>query len=390
MKKIIYNGNIVLDGQTQYDQGYIVIIDDKIAAIGKEDGYKQYADGDGELIDAHGLYVLPGFIDIHMHGAKGKDLIEGTKEAVATVAKNIVKDGCTSFMASLTVVDHTRMLAILDRYAKIEPIENGANLLGVHAEGPYISKEYKALMDERYIKDPSIAEFSEMLEHAKGRLKIMTVAPELRDMAKFIAYAVSKDVVIMLGHSNATAKEVSNAVKAGASGFTHLYNAMSQHLHRDPGCVTGAMIETDTFAELICDGFHVNEEVVLATYKQFGAKRIVMITDAMLGKDMPDGEYIFSGLRCEKAGKHVRVKATGRIAGSAYGMSDMVKSMMNICHCSIKEIVQMACINPSIVAKVDNHKGSLAPGKDADIILMDHEADIKRTFVRGKLAYTKQ
>ena len=390
MKKIIYNGTIVADGKTQYDQGYIVITDDKITAVGKEDGYKQYVDNNVEFIDTNGLFVLPGFIDIHLHGAKGKNLIEATQEAVATVAKNIVKDSCTSFMASLTVVSLAQMLTNIDRYASMEANEAGANLLGVHAKGPYISKEYKALMDERYIKDPSIVEFTKMLDHAKGRLKIMTVAPELKDMPKFIAYAVSKDVVIMLGHTNATAKDVSNAVKAGASGFTHLYNAMSQHLHRDPGCVTGAMIETDTFAELICDGFHVNEEVVLATYKQFGAKRIVMITDAMLGKDMPDGEYIFSGLRCEKVGKHVRVKATGRIAGSAYGMNDMVKSMLNICHCSIKEIVQMTCINPSIVAKVDNHKGSLAPGKDADIILMDHEADIKRTFVRGKLAYAKQ
>ena len=169
-----------------------------------------------EFIDAHGLYVLPGFIDIHLHGAKGKDLIEATQEAVATVAKNIVKDGFTSFMASLTVVSLAQMLTNLDRYASMEANEAGANLLGVHAKGPYISKEYKALMDERYIKDPSIEEFTKMLDHAKERLKIMTVAPELTDMTKFIAYAVSKDVVIMLGHTNATAKDVSNAVKAGA------------------------------------------------------------------------------------------------------------------------------------------------------------------------------
>lgn len=387
MKKILYNGHIIIDGKTEYDKGYIIIDGEKIEKAAADDEYLSLSRDEYEWIDVKGSYIIPGYIDIHMHGAMGKDFIEGTKDALEVVAKNIVKDGTTSFCASLTVVSQQELLSIFDGYADIDAIKDGANFLGIHSEGPYLSPEYKALMDERYLRDPSIQELDEMLEHANGKLKIMTVAPERQGMDTFIPYAVKHNVTIMMGHTNSNARDVCAAVACGATGFTHLYNAMSQHLHRNPGCVTGAMIEKNTYAEMICDGFHVDPDVVLATFRQFGAERIVMITDSMLGKGMPDGVYTFSGLQCKKTGKHVQVIETGRIAGSAYGMDDMVRSMVSICKCSMKDIVQMACVNPSIVAKVNKSKGTLYPGKDADITVLDKDLLVKRTFVLGSQVF---
>ncbi|MBQ8856749.1 MAG: N-acetylglucosamine-6-phosphate deacetylase [Lachnospiraceae bacterium] len=384
MKKIIHNGTLIIDGSSRIENGYLITEDGKIQEVGR--GPAPECDN-AEFIDAQGNYILPGFIDIHIHGAMGKDLIEGTQKSVDAVATNVIKDGCTSFMASLTVLSHEEMLHTLDGFSKVEAVENGAHFLGVHEEGPYLSEKYNALMDLRYLRDPSISEMKEMIEHSGNRIKIMTVAPERNGMEEFITYLKDCGITVMIGHTDAKPEDVHMAVKAGAKGFTHLYNAMSQHLHREPGCVTGAMIETDSYAELICDGFHVNKNVVIATYKIFTPKRLVLITDAMLGKGMPDGDYTFSGLSCYKEGKHVRVKETGRIAGSAFGMNDAVACIREFCQASMNDIVQMACVNPSILANVSDQKGTLTVGKDADIIIMDNENQIKTVFVSGKEVY---
>lgn len=384
MRKIIYNGTLILDGFSRIDNGYIILNDGVIEKIA--DGPAPVLENT-ETIDACGNYILPGFIDIHIHGAMGKDFIEGTQEAVDAAAMNVVKDGCTSFMASLTVLSHEEMLNVLDGFSNVTPVENGAHFLGVHEEGPYLSEKYNALMDLRYLRDPSIEEMKEMISHSGNRIKIMTVAPERKGMREFISYLTEHEITVMMGHSDAKPADIRMAVSSGSRGFTHLYNAMSQHLHRNPGCVTGAMIETDTFAELICDGFHVNTDVVRATYQMFTPKRLVLLTDAMLGKGMPDGNYIFSGLDCYKKGKHVRVKETGRIAGSAFGMNDAVLFVKKNCQASMNDIVQMACVNPSVLAQVSDTKGTLAVGKDADLVILDEEIQIKHVFVSGKEVY---
>lgn len=386
MRKIIHNGTLILDGILRIENGYIVINDGVIEEIGEGPAP---AFEDTETIDACGNYILPGFIDIHIHGAMGKDFIEGTQEAVDAAAMNVVKDGCTSFMASLTVLSHEEMLNVLDGFSNVTPVENGAHFLGIHEEGPYLSEKYNALMDLRYLRDPSIEEMKEMIAHSGNRIKIMTVAPERKGMREFISYLTNHGITVMMGHSDAKPSDIHNAVEAGAKGFTHLYNAMSQHLHREPGCVTGAMLETGTFAELICDGFHVNTDVVRATYQIFTPKRLVLITDAMLGKGMPNGDYVFSGLNCYKEGKHVRVKETGRIAGSAFGMNDAVLFVKKNCRASMNDIVQMACVNPSVLAQVSDTKGTLAVGKDADIVILDEEIQIKHVFVFGNEVYRK-
>ena len=220
-----------------------------------------------------------------------------------------------------------------------------------------------------------------MMEHS-NQIKVMTVACELEGMDTFIPYA-SNFITCMIGHTNSTAQQALHGLKLGSKGFTHLYNAMSQHSHRNPGCVTAAFL-SDAYSELICDGFHVHPDIIKATYKILGPQHIVLITDASLCKGLPDGEYIFSNLPCVKKGNTVRVKETGRIAGSAISMLDAIQNMKKFCNCSINELVEMACINPADCCNIKN-KGKLEKGYDADLIFLDESLNWKGTMISGKL-----
>lgn len=338
-----------------------------------------------QVISQKGMNLLPGLIDIHLHGSYGYDFIRDPQTAVDHVAKGLVREGTTSFLASLTVIAHEELYALLQDYARVVQPADSAHFLGVHSEGPYLAKEYKALMDERYLRDPSIEECREMQQAAGGLLKVMTIAPERKNSAQLIA--AFPELSFMIGHSAASCEEALAGLAAGAKGFTHLYNAMTQHLHRSPGCVSAAFVDDHAYCELIVDGFHVNPYVVQATWKILGAKRMILITDAMLGKGMADGDYVFAGAKCRKQGNTVQVKATGRIAGSAITMLDAIRNMRRYCHCQWEDLVQMACVNPAVIAKATQQKGTLEKGKDADFILLDDELRLISTYVMGKEVY---
>ncbi|MDD6467595.1 MAG: N-acetylglucosamine-6-phosphate deacetylase [Erysipelotrichaceae bacterium] len=383
-KVCIHNAILVVDGEQLLNGGAIVFSDNKI--IGIYDRWENQVPVD-QLIDANGNYVIPGMIDVHIHGAMGQDFIRPSQNCVDVVAKNLVKDGCTSFFASLTVESHEETCQILDVLGQVKQPENGANYLGIHAEGPYLSAQYKALMKEEYLRDPNLKEFDEMQQAAHGKLKYMTFAPEREGSEELVRKATAQGVHCMIGHTNARVSDVQRAYEAGSVGFTHLYNAMSQHTHRNPGTVTGAFLQKNMMAELISDGFHVDPAVVKVTYDSFGPKRIALITDAMLGKDMPDGEYVFSGLHCIKKGKTVQVKETGRISGSCIGMNDAIVRMQQYTGCSINDLVQMACVNPSYLAQVSDKKGTLESGKDADIVMLSKELEVLMTIVSGNILF---
>lgn len=386
MRKLIKNCILVCDGKKQF-KGSLLIEDSKI---------KQYYHADellpewDEVIDGKGYYLLPGLIDIHLHGSYGYDFIRNPQKAIDAVSKGLPSEGTTSFMASLTVVSHEELCSLLSEYKNVKQSEDSAIFLGVHSEGPYLSQEYKALMDETYLRDPSLIELNEMIESAGNCLKIMTIAPERKGIESFIPEAIKNDITLMVGHTACTCEEAEKALQLGVTGFTHLYNAMTQHLHRNPGAVTAAFLHPEAYCELIVDGFHTHPDTVRATWKLLGPKQITLITDAMLGKGMKDGEYVFSNLNCRKTGSTVQVIETGRIAGSCITMKDAIKNMKKYTDCTINDIVQMACINPSIVAKVNNHKGSIEIGKDADLILLDENLDLQATIIQGKILYQKE
>ena len=380
MKTLLKNGKIIIDGQREIHSGDILFDETGIINFGEHLEEKE----DYEVIDVQGNIIQPGFIDIHMHGAIGKDFVIG-KEAVNPVGISLLQDGTTGFLASLTVLSHEEELKVLKSLK--DATSEGAEYLGVHMEGPYLSKEYKALMNETYLRDPVILELDEMLE-ANPNIKVMTIAPEREGMEEFIPYLVRKSIVPMIGHTASSTKEALRGLDLGAKGFTHLYNAMSQHTHRNPGCVTAALEHKNSYKELIMDGFHNDVEVVKASWRILGPEEIIMITDCMLGKGMPDGEYTFSELRCRKVGNTVRVIETGRIAGSAISMNDAARFVKDNCNATARDIVQIGCVNPANLLKLDN-VGTLNLGNKANIAVFDDNYNTKMVYVNGVRKWQK-
>lgn len=381
MKTLLKNGKIIIDGQREIHSGDILFDETGIINFGEHLEEKE----DYEVIDVQGNIIQPGFIDIHMHGAIGKDFVIG-KEAVNPVGISLLQDGTTGFLASLTVLSHEEELKVLKSLK--DATSEGAEYLGVHMEGPYLSKEYKALMNETYLRNPVISELDEMLEANPKNIKVMTIAPEREGMEEFIPYLVRKSIVPMIGHTASSAKEALRGLDLGAKGFTHLYNAMSQHTHRNPGCVTAALEHKNSYKELIMDGFHNDVEVVKASWRILGPEEIIMITDCMLGKGMPDGEYTFSELRCRKVGNTVRVIETGRIAGSAISMNDAARFVKDNCNATARDIVQIGCVNPANLLKLDN-VGTLNLGNKANIAVFDDNYNTKMVYVNGVRKWQK-
>ncbi len=386
MNLLIFNVHIICDEKTSF-HGAVLIQDGVILDVIKNEHLDLGQYTDARLLDGNGYNLLPGFIDIHLHGSYGYDFIENPAAAIEHVSSKLPKEATTSFLASLTLLAHNDLCALLSQYASITE-SHGAEFLGVHSEGPFISKEYKALMNEQHILPPSGALFLEMIESTKGKLRVVTVAPELSCMDEIYSLAKKHDISLMIGHTACTCKEALRAIENGAKGFTHLYNAMTQHSHRSPGAVTAAFLSQDSFSEIIVDGFHVDLDVVLATYKALTSKRLVLVSDAMLGRGMDDGVYEFSDLMCKKTGNTVQVIETGRIAGSCITMLDAAKLMMKTTHCTLNEVVEMASINPAKVINCYHKKGSIEKGKDADFILLDDDFNLHATFVKGKEVYT--
>ena len=330
------------------------------------------------IVDCHHNYLFPGMIDIHLHGSYNYDFINGPLDLIG---QKLVREGTTSYLASLTVVSHQRTLELLEQFDHFIVNETSANFLGVHYEGPFLSEAKKALMDPTYLRDGDENQLVEMLNHKS--LKIMTIAPE-RDNTLNLIKKYHKKINFMIGHTNCSCLQADQALKNGAKGFTHLYNAMSQHTHRDPGAVTSAL-NSNSFCELIVDGNHVDKNVIKATYRTLGAKNIILITDAMLAKGMEDGDYVFSNLACRKIKDKVNVIASGIFAGSVITQNDAIKYMKQFTNCSIVDLATMAAKNPAKLLKVN--KGIIKEGYDGDIILLNDNLDVMATYLRGKQVY---
>ena len=379
MKTLIKN--VIIVKENEKFSGCLLIDEGKICQISKEEICRT----DYQVIDGNQCYLAPGMIDIHLHGSYGYDFINEPEKVLDIISKGLIKEGTTSFLASLTVVSHQDALKLLKNYGGLQSPEEGAHFIGVHYEGPYLSVEKKALMDETYLRDPSIEELDEMLSVANGKLLYMTIAPERDGMKQFIEYGKDK-LVLMIGHTMATSQQASEALQLGCKGFTHLYNAMLQHQHRQPGAVTAALNSKDAYSELIVDGNHIHPDVIKATYRTLTSEQIILITDAMLAKGMDDGVYTFSNLECKKTGDQIHVIKNGIFAGSVITQLDAIKHMRDFCQCDVVDLFKMASRNPAKLLNLHS-KGTIEEGKDADLILLDKDLNLKATFISGKQVY---
>ena len=378
---VIKAKKIVCDEKEFIEDGMLYVDEGKIVSINEDCGWDEYT-----LIDCSAYKLFPGLIDIHIHGARGKDFVEGTQDVITAVSHDVIQDGVTAYVASLTVVSHERMLTILEELAKVSSPIDGARYLGIHAEGPYISKKFKALMDESHIREPNIRELEEMFDKAQGKLVMMTYSPHDKSSQALLEYAKNHDIKMMIGHTEASCDQTLMALKNGASGYTHFYNAMSGHHHRDEGVVTAGLISNNGYAEIIADTIHVSPKVLNFTYKLMGSSRLILITDAMPGKSMEDGIFYFSDLESVKKEGKAYVKESGRLAGSVIGLNEALYQMNEICGCNDNELVEMACVNPANLLGL-KELGSIKLGNKADFAVFDDRFQCILTIIDGKIVY---
>lgn len=335
--------------------------------------------------------IVPGFIDVHIHGAAGADTMDATSIALTTIAKALPAEGTTSFLATTITQKHENIEKALKNAADYcgEHNQPGkAEVLGVHLEGPFINVKRAGAQPKAYIINPDLKLFQRWQELADGKIKLVTVAPELDNGTDFIRYLHGNGVIASIGHSDAIYEEIETAVKAGAKQVTHLFNGMRGLHHREPGVAGSALLFKELMVELIADGIHVRPEVIKLVINAKGTEGMILITDAMRAKCLKSGIYDLGGQDVSVAdGK--ALLADGTLAGSILKMNDSIKNTIDSAQISLVEAVQMASVNPAKQLNVFDRKGSIAPGKDADLTILTNDYQVDLTICRGEIAYTR-
>lgn len=338
-----------------------------------------------EVIDGEGCYAIPGLVDIHFHGCMGHDFCDGTKEAIAEIAKYEASIGVTAISPAtmtLPVEELERILAVAAEYKK--EAGEGADLIGVNMEGPFISKVKKGAQDERNVIPCDEKVCQKFLDASEGLVKFVGLAPE--ESENFVAFieAVKDKVKVSLAHTNADYDTAKAAFDAGASHAVHLYNAMPAFTHRAPGVVGAVSDSEHVMAELICDGVHIHPATVRATFKMMGADRMVLISDSMRATGMPDGQYTLGGLDVNVVGNRATLVSDGALAGSATNLMDCMRVAVKDMGIPLETAVACATMNPAKSLGEYDRYGSITAGKKGNVVLLDADLKLKAVIKDGK------
>ena len=372
-KMIIKNGKLLNDN--------FVFKNADIAFNNKITNIAENISGD-EVFDASDCYVIPGLVETHMHGAMGETFLDFKNNTAKTICEFEAKNGTTSLVPALSAATEDKMIAAVQNLVCESKNSYGTKLMGIHLEGPFFAIKYKGAHLPKNIRKPDIAEFDRLFDAGEGMVKIITMAPELEDGIDTIKHITQKGVTVSVGHSDANFTEAMNAFEAGATQTTHTFNAMSPLNHREPGVVGAAMISKDTTCELICDFFHVCPDVIKLLLNIKGADKVTMITDSEVGTGLPDGDYTVNGRVLTVADQKTYTE-DGTIAGGTSVLLDGVKNLVSI-GIPLEDAIKMASKNGAVAAKIYDKVGSLTIGKDADILVLDKDLNIKKVFINGK------
>lgn len=344
-----------------------------------------------EIVDLTGKQIAPGFVDTHIHGFDGADIMDCKVESVATVSRGLLRNGVTSYLPTTLTASTEQLNAACASVA--EYVEAGddtphTRIEGIFLEGPFFTEKFKGAQNPAYLAAPSVDTLKEWQDSAHGLIKKIAVAAEYEGAQEFIRGARDMGVVVALGHSNATARQALDCLNAGASVFVHTYNGMSPLHHREPGMVGAALYSGDkSYSEIICDGHHVNPIAAGIVMNAKGHEHTALITDCMCAGGMPEGEYKLGELPVIVKDGTARLTDSGSLAGSILRMNNAVKNVCDWGIASQAEAVYMATQSPAEANEIDDVCGSIRAGRNADFVVLDHALNLEATYLGGEKVY---
>ena len=376
---LFHNARLQLPDGERAD-GWLLVKNGIIAEMGWNSAAPRMA----QSIDVQGMSLAPGFIDVHTHGALGCDTMDATPQALQTMARFFARHGVTGFLSTTMTASTIDVLAALENIASVQQMGTpGATLLGAHVEGPYVDVEKRGCQNEEYVRCADRAEYEALFD--TGAVRLITLAPEFAENQALITYACDHGAAVAIGHSRASYEEVRQAVSLGASQITHLYNGLESLHHRQPGVVGAALSMDELDCQLIADNIHVHPAVLRLTVRAKSPQRILLITDAMSGTGQPDGDYTLGGLRVAVRQGVARI-ANGALAGSTLTMERALANIIAATDLPMHQALPMATSVPAQALGL-THKGTLALGYDADIVLLDQDLQVCLTMVKGQIVY---
>lgn len=383
----IKNANVFLENDCLH--GSILMENGRIKEILDKSRMPASLISDACIIDAKQLNVIPGFIDGHIHGAAGSDVMDATETAIDTIASILPKEGTTSFVATTITQAPENIDEALKNMADYQHKPGQAEVLGIHLEGPFINKNKAGAQPPEYIMEPDVEQFGKWQRLSGNKIKTITLAPEKDKDGSFIRYLHQSGVNVSAGHTASDFATMKKAVAQGVRQVTHVCNAMSGIHHRDIGVVGAAFQLHNLRAELIADGIHVSPEMLQLIYNNMGSERLILITDAMRAKCLQAGYYELGGQPVTVINNRAELE-DGTLAGSMLKMNHGARNMLALNGATLFSVVEMASVNPARQLRVYDRKGSIAVGKDADVLIVDDALNIKYAICRGRIAYEEE
>lgn len=377
--KAIVNADLVVEDGILHD--YAVSFDEKILTVCKSEEIDRSCYE--EIIDMKGRYLSAGFINIHIHGCMGRDTMDEEADSIAVISRSLAQTGVTSFLPTTMTVEFSKIEKAFERIRNGMKSSSGAQVLGCHMEGPFISPQYKGAQDEANIIKPDF----NLIKRYKDVIKVITMAPELEGADSFIEECIKGNIIISMGHTAATYVDVMKAINKGAASCTHLFNAMTALHHRKPGTV-GAAMDSDIYCELIADNIHVDPAVQRILLKVKGIDRIILVSDSMRACLLDDGEYDLGGQRVIVKGGEARLPE-GNLAGSLLTLDRAVHNLMENTGIEIVDAIKTVTINPAKLLHIEDSKGSIKVGNDADFTSFDKDINIYSTYLKGNKIFER-
>ncbi|HKE05127.1 MAG TPA: N-acetylglucosamine-6-phosphate deacetylase [Blastocatellia bacterium] len=384
--RLAITGGMVITPNEVIENGVVLCEDGRIKAVGAS-GVIEPEPG-SQIINAAGRVVTPGFIDTHFHGSGGDDVMADGAEGIRRISRALLKYGTTGYLATTIAARHEELMrAVEGAIAAEEDDPFAAEILGLHIEGPYINPKFKGAQPVWGIRDPNFDESNQLLDAAAGRIKIMTIAPELPGGLEMIRLLAAAGVAPSVGHSEADYDTALAAIEAGATRATHLFNAMSGVHHRKPGLAAAVLNEPGVCAEMICDGVHVNPRMVSLAWKAKGRDGMTLITDATAAQGVGDGVFTLGDFQIQVRGPLCTLMDGVTIAGSVLTMNRAVGNAIAFSGMSLIDAARTASLAPAKVCGVADRKGSIEVGKDADLAILNSDFSVSLTIRAGVMVY---